>query len=601
MRRILARVLAVLMFMVIAGGLLPGIASAQSTQNFTITDFTADYYIGRTEQKVPTMEVNELILANFPGTSQNHGILRAIPDSYKGQPLDIQVKSITDGQGKPYQFTTSKDSGNLVLKIGDPDTYVRGTTVYNIVYTLKNQMSFWANHDELYWDVNGDQWQQSFGAVTARIHIPASIASELQDQQLCYTGSYGSNTQNCTIARSHQNEDVVVTTQAKNLGAGETLTYVLAFNSGTFSVDKAAQRAKIMRIALFALLLIGIPLIFLFFVISKWRKYGRDSAGRGTIVPEYTPPKKLAVLTSDVLLQEKLRTQAITATIIELAVQKFIAIFEVTEKKFLSKATQYELELQRKPGKVTSEQAAVISMLFPSQTVGTRVKLADRKNSFYKEVAKLSKSVPKALYETGYFRNDPVKARNKYYIFGTLLLIGGIITSFFLIGVYWPLTGLTGGVALAGLIALLAANTMPARSALGVEMRDYLRGLEMYMKLAEAERIKYLQSPKGVKQWGDPNDPQTKIKLFEKLLPYAMIFGIEKDWAKEFKDIYNEPPDWYHGNWTAFNTVFLVSSLNSFNATSVASFSPPSSSGSSGTGGGGFSGGGGGGGGGGGW
>lgn len=597
-RGLLLFVLTVSMLAGVGGGTV----AAQSSQNFKISDFTADYYIGRTEQKVPTMEVNELIMAEFPSYNQNHGILRAIPTSYKGQPLDITIQSITNAEGQPYPFSTSTQNGNMVLKIGDPNSYVQGQTVYNIVYTLKNQISFWPDYDELYWNVNGTQWQQPFGTVTARVHIPASLAGELQQQQLCYTGSYGSNTQNCTISRSQQDDETVVTVSAQNLSAGENLSYVLAFNSGTFSVDKAAQRAKVLRYVLFFALLIATPLVVIVLLVRKWRKYGRDAAGKGTIVPEYLPPKALSVMSSDVVLHERLRTQAISATIIELCVAQYLAIHEIAKKKMVRSSTEYEIELTRAADKkLSAEQAAVLQTLFPSGKVGDRVKPSDLKTTFYKEVAKLSKSVPSQLFASGYFRNDPYKARRKYYIAGSVILFVGGFSTIFTAQLFWPLAGLSIGSFFAGLAILFAAKTMPARSAQGVEMRDYLRGLKMYMQLAEADRIQYLQSPKGVRQWGDPAKPETKIKLFEKLLPYAMIFGIEKDWAKEFQDIYSEPPDWYHGNWTAFNTVFLVSSINSFTTVSATSFSAPSSSSSSGFGGGGFSGGGGGGGGGGGW
>jgi len=142
---------------------------------------------------------------------------------------------------------------------------------------------------------------------------------------------------------------------------------------------------------------------------------------------------------------------------------------------------------------------------------------------------------------------------------------------------------------------------MPAKSTLGTEAKEYLLGLKEYIKLAEADRLKYLQSPEGAKAYGDYSENTTKIKLFEKLLPYAIIFGLEKDWANSFKDIYSEPPDWYQGNWSTFNTAMLLGGVSGFADASSVSFAAPSSSGSSGFGGGGFSGGGGGGGGGGGW
>ena len=43
-------------------------------------------------------------------------------------------------------------------------------------------------------------------------------------------------------------------------------------------------------------------------------------------------------------------------------------------------------------------------------------------------------------------------------------------------------------------------------------------------------------------------------EMFERYLPYAMALGVEKKWARAFKDIYIEPPTWYAGsNMHAFN------------------------------------------------
>ena len=141
---------------------------------------------------------------------------------------------------------------------------------------------------------------------------------------------------------------------------------------------------------------------------------------------------------------------------------------------------------------------------------------------------------------------------------------------------------------------------MPARTQKGVELRDYLLGLKEYIKLAEAERFKVLQSPHGeLTEKVNINDRQQLIKLYEKLLPYAILFGLEKDWAKEMAVLYqNESPDWY-GSSGMFHAAYFASSVSGLSTASAAAFAPPSSSSGSGFSGG--SGGGGGGGGGGGW
>ncbi len=79
---------------------------------------------------------------------------------------------------------------------------------------------------------------------------------------------------------------------------------------------------------------------------------------------------------------------------------------------------------------------------------------------------------------------------------------------------------------------------------------DHLLGLRDYMQLAEADRIRYLQSPDGAERV-DVDDQTQLVKLYERLLPYAVIFGIEEDWAKELtvKAVAaNVPVVWWTGS-----------------------------------------------------
>jgi uncharacterized membrane protein len=152
-----------------------------------------------------------------------------------------------------------------------------------------------------------------------------------------------------------------------------------------------------------------------------------------------------------------------------------------------------------------------------------------------------------------------------------------------------------------GTILVVAFLTlMPARLPKGVEAKEHIQGLKLYLETAEAERLKNLQSPNAADA-PKSAEPKKTVELYEKLLPYAIALGVEGEWSKQFEDIYRTPPDWYQGNWTNFNAVYLASSLNDGVQSEVNSaYSSPSSSGSSGFSGGG-AGGGGGGGGGGGW
>jgi uncharacterized membrane protein YgcG len=125
-----------------------------------------------------------------------------------------------------------------------------------------------------------------------------------------------------------------------------------------------------------------------------------------------------------------------------------------------------------------------------------------------------------------------------------------------------------------------------------------IQGLKMFMTVAEAERIRTLQSVGGTEFFAKngAENGEKIAKLYEKLLPYAAIFGIEKSWAKSLEIRYADgsSPDWYVGSGT-FNAAIFANSLGSFSS-SVNSFSGATGAGGGSVGGGGAGGGGGGGG-----
>ncbi|MBX4201827.1 DUF2207 domain-containing protein [Candidatus Saccharibacteria bacterium] len=586
-------------------GLFGGVSRAQSPQNFIIHSFSADYYLDRNAAKTSTLHAVESIQAEFPSYNQNHGILRAIPQTYQDHTVSLQIARVTDENETPIHYETNTQNDNLVLKIGDADNYVHGLKTYIITYDARNVISNLPNQDEFYWDVNGDQWQQPFGTVTARLHTASGLNNYVLDKTVCYVGASGSsNSSRCSITTPQPDgEGKLITSQADNLGSGENLTMVAAFAPGTFKLGPEiaqAERARLIKIVLYGAAVLALPMITAIYAYSRWRKYGRDPKGRGVIIPEYQPPKGLNVLTSDFVFRESMNNKAISALILELSIRKYITIYETTQKKKLQKdTTSYSLKLIKDPASLTEEEKDVVNMFFGDKAgVGTEVNLADLRNKLSSKTSSLKSKLGKNLLAAGYFSNNPNSAGTGYYVVGAILALSGF---FFLLFVFPP-AGISVG--LSGLILLLAARYMPARSQKGVEVSDYMLGLRDYIKLAEADRLKFLQSPQGAEKIEEsglnPKDPKFKIKLFESLLPYAMLFNLEKQWSKQFENVYLEPPDWYSGNWTTFNTAYLASSLSSFNSASAVTYTSPSSSGSSGFSGG-SSGGGGGGGGGGGW
>jgi uncharacterized membrane protein YgcG len=125
----------------------------------------------------------------------------------------------------------------------------------------------------------------------------------------------------------------------------------------------------------------------------------------------------------------------------------------------------------------------------------------------------------------------------------------------------------------------------------GKAVLAHLKGLEMYITLAEKDRLEFLQSPKGASLKPSDVSGRQVLKLYEDVLPWAILLGLQKQWGQVLTDLYKqqESPQWFIG------TSFIPQSLSSFDRALATSLAVSSTGGSSG---GGSSGGGGGGGGG---
>ncbi|HIA91860.1 TPA: DUF2207 domain-containing protein [Candidatus Saccharibacteria bacterium] len=599
---------------------------AQNTQNFVFESFEADYFLSKDDQNVGRLDITEELVAVFPDFNQNRGIERAIPKSYKNAPVNIDITSVTDGNGQPWNYTTYTSGDFLIVRIGDANVFVHGQQTYVIEYSVDNVISFFDDHDELFWDTNGTGWSQSFGSLEARFHIPASIAESLQDRQECFSGSFGSSAADCTITRDESSAGITVTATANNLLAYENASVVLGFEKGEFFADPWIKRKALLNAAGF----VGVPILALGYSYRRWKKHGRDDNKRGYTTPQYVPPAGLNVVSSEVILKEKLTTAGISAGILQLATLGYIKIIDKETKRRLRKDKhELSLELTKDPSSAPHDLQEIVSILFESvefdpkkvltslfkgdlkgvresalqataagsATIGEVIQLDTQKNKLYTGAQKLIKNTPTRLAKEGYFKVAPDKAKASWV--GRSILMALLSVPFFFI-----LPGVGFGFIAAGVLMLFWTNAMPARTSKGSAAFDHIKGLEEYIKLAEADRLEFHQGVEGSKYGSEQvSSNEFKLRIYEELLPYAMLFGLTESWSEQFKDLYQQPPDWYNSNARTFNSLLLADSLNNLSSSAQNAFTPPSNSGASGGSGfsGGFSGGGGGGGGGGGW
>jgi hypothetical protein len=573
--------------------LVVGYAPAVSADvnDFTIRSFHSDQTLTR-EDRQGELRIVENIDLEY--TDNNHGILRALPNTYKKHRLLLHINDVSSKSGAPSEYSTYTQNGNTVLKIGDPDKTVTGRQQYTIDYTVKNVISFQGDHDELYWDINGDQWAQQFKRVEMVLHLPDG--AELAGRQVCYAGKYGSTAGDCVVRVNAAKTGEIYAATTRPLLPYETLSTRVSFEKGYFTPstwrDTLGEYGADIAVFLVPVLLLGGT------AGVYWWRHGRDPRGRGVIVPEYGPPEGLGPIEVGTLIDFRTDNKDITAAIIDLAVRRYITIIEhKQDRKLRRDITTYILRLEKSGyGELNEFERKIMAGLFGNAEPGTEVDLSQQKFKLAETATVLRTTVKRSLETRGYFNPSAFKLRTFFQCVAAIIgvIITGVVAVRFSAALAFGL-GAALGATLAAIFMLLA----PSRTVKGVAAKDQVMGMKMYLETAEADRIRMLQSPNARYAANvHSKEPKRTVDLFEKLLPYAMILGVEALWAKQFEHIYRTPPDWYSGNWSTFSVVYLASSLSGgMNQEVNTAFTAPSSA----SGGGGGAGGGGGGGGGGGW
>lgn len=284
----------------------------------------------------------------------------------------------------------------------------------------------------------------------------------------------------------------------------------------------------------------------------------------------------------------------LTATLVDLAIRKYLRIIENDKKILMVKSKSYSLELCNKDWSgLNAWERELLGGLFGATGEITLVNLNQMATKLQSQAVSVKQSVETSLVTRGYFVSNPMK-----FLTVSLSTAGTVIVAAI---IFTPI-GRTGffaaGLGVGAVVFATFYHFMAARTQKGVIAKEHIQGLKLYMEVAEKDRLKMLQSP-NAPYATQADAPQRTVELFEKLLPYAIALQVENEWAKKFENIYKASPDWYAGNYAVFSTGYLIGSLSSgFNTVAGASFASSRSSSGSGFGGGGFSGGGGGGGGG---
>ncbi len=271
-------------------------------------------------------------------------------------------------------------------------------------------------------------------------------------------------------------------------------------------------------------------------VTGTGRERTKPPLGHETIVVEYEPPvlpatqRSLRPAEVGLLLDERVDEVDVSATIVDLVVRKYVDIREVPRRHRLRRR-DYELSHLREPDPaLLPYERTLLSSLFGTNRAA---RLSQLRGDFYLQVGALRNALYDDASRDGLFQGNPELVRQNYTLAGAGIAGAGV-GAIVLLGAAFG-AGLVAAPIFLGGIALLAMSPlMPRRTALGHELYRKSLGFREYVTMAEIDRQRFAE----------------EHNLFEEYLPYAMVFGCTRKWARAFHGLesLDDNADWYVGS-----------------------------------------------------
>lgn len=463
---------------------------------------------------------------------------------YRNIPMD-RLENITNvevwegnrryeaGAGGEYTFSTAVEEGDFVIKWYFPYTSDSSHT-FILRYTVQGGLRYYEGGDQLYWKaVYADRDFPVYHS-TVTVNLPEGAA----------TGPLASYDTQASV--SGQGTNTVVFTAQETVDPGQEFEVRVQFPHGIVAGTEPAWQGAYDRQVewrerykplvdvglglIGALVLIGGPLSLLLL----WYLRGRDP--RVAMPASYLsePPSDDPPGVAGTLVDEKADMQDIVATLVDLGRRGYLTIEEERKSGFLG-MTNFDFTFRR-TDKPTDDLRPYERTLL-DKVFGRRDhrRMSDLRDRFYTAIPKIQTQLYDELVRRGYFQASPNKVRRRYTLLGFALLVGTVVGGVCLAVALAEYTVMVvcppAGLAVTAVGLVIVGQFMAAKTRQGAEQAARWTAFKRYLE--QIERYTDLSQAAG---------------QFEKYLPYAVAFGLEKSWVRKFSRLettYVPVPTWY--------------------------------------------------------
>jgi len=546
-----------------------------------------------------TLTVNEVIDYEFDNDLR-HGIYRDIPLRSKKSGTDIYKSHVkmnsVKRNGEPENYTSDTSYEGVSYRVGSADRYVdSGINKYEFNYTIYNAVFEKDGIYQVYFNPIGQFWNVPIESADVSISFENNEpVGENEVQQLeVYTGEYGETGKNYTIV---QESGIIKIKTNEVLEPRNGLSFRLNLKTDKISptwLDK-------LEVLYYAdPLVIAGPVIILMLAIYgfvTWFLFGKDPSGKA-VIPEFNIPKDISPMYAAYIKGVRDPKEMLTIGMLSLLSKDYVT---AEDKEGNGKNVKYSLvkNTERNP-ELSSEEKALLCVL------------SDDEKNIFKNEQGLYDAAKKILgtLETRY--NKKIYIDNnlfKYpFILGIIMVFiigmgiqniaGSIIDGMgFIIPIiiifFSSLTivlsilkrAFSQNTLLSMLIRLMVVMCLGIMTQMtgfiitviifimysiyskligkytneGIRHKEYLEGMKMYIKTAEANQIMKF------------NDVDELVGYFKGILPYAVALGVKNEAIKLMQKtikLYNFDENTYYDinrrvYYDSYNSRFLSNAIS---------------------------------------
>ncbi len=465
-----------------------------------------------------SLTVQETLTINFRG--RHNGVLRLIPVRSLRHGLESALRiddvHVLDEGHEPLRTEVSYPGRYVKIKAWVPGA-VETTKTVRVLYRVRRGLLALDDHDELYWNVTGNEWDVPIAEAQATVTLPGGLAGS-DVRTLAYTGPWGA----AGAAYQEVRRDGAITFQTtRPLRPREGLTIVVGWPRGAVARPTLWREAWWLTVDHWPL---ALPLLALVVMGLVWRAYGRDPEVDRSIKPEYQPPSGLTPAEGGTLIDQKAEPSDVIATLVDLAVRGYMTIEPLDDGDYLFRRGK---PLDGDPT-IAPLERYVLQKVFGEQLSLRERHLSELRRDSEYVFAPIRDAIYRTMVERRLFPRSPFWVRQGWGVLGVVILFaaGALFIGLDRFGpLGWPLPA---GVGLAGLVVGGFAYLMPRRTWRGVKLLAHLRGFQEFLERAEKDRLERLP-------------PDT----FHRWLPWAIALGVTEQWIHRFQAVTVDAPTWY--------------------------------------------------------